>query len=89
MTLLTSKYVLNAHFCRVYDLQFMDKIYDEVAHDSEILSLTYSSEVEGKYMYCRCMINCIVVLILHCTCMYMYNMSWQYRVCLITSLSSR
>ena len=33
--------------CRVYDLQFMDKIYDEVAHDSEILSLTYSPEVEG------------------------------------------
>ena len=41
--------VLNAYMCccRVYDLQFMDKIYDEVAHDSEILSLTYSPEVEG------------------------------------------
>ena len=33
---------------RVYDLHFMDKIYDEVAHDSEILSLTYSPEMNGQ-----------------------------------------
>ena len=33
----------------------MDKIYDEVAHDLEILSLTYSPEIDGQcctaYMY--------------------------------------
>jgi hypothetical protein len=41
------KFIECVFYCRVYDLQFMDKIYDEVAHDSEILSLTYSPEVEG------------------------------------------
>lgn len=33
---------------RIYDLQFMDKIYEEVAHDSEVLCLTYSKEVDGR-----------------------------------------
>lgn len=33
--------------CRIYDLQFMDKIYEEVAHDSEILSLAYSKDLDG------------------------------------------
>lgn len=26
----------------------MDKIYEEVAHDSEVLCLTYSKEVDGR-----------------------------------------
>ena len=26
----------------------MDKIYEEVAHDSEILNLSYSREIDGK-----------------------------------------
>lgn len=33
--------------CRIYDLQFMDKIYEEVAHDSEILHLAYSNDIDG------------------------------------------
>ena len=33
---------------RIFDLQFMDKIYEEVAHDSEILNLAYSKEIDGK-----------------------------------------
>ncbi len=33
---------------RIFDLQFMDKIYEEVAHDSEILNLAYSREIDGK-----------------------------------------
>ena len=38
---------MNFIVCRIYDLQFMDKIYEEVAHDAEILSLGYSKEVDG------------------------------------------
>ena len=45
------------YLCRVYDLNFMDKIYDEVAHDSEILSLTYSPEIDGEF----CRVLCIVL----------------------------
>lgn len=26
----------------------MDKIYEEVAHDSEVLCLTYSKEIDGR-----------------------------------------
>ena len=31
-------------------MQFMDIIYEEVAHDSEILGLSYSKEVYGRSM---------------------------------------
>lgn len=31
----------------------MDKIYEEVAHDSEILNLSYSREVNGKLLWCK------------------------------------
>ena len=49
-TLLTNVHMSVPHaVSRVYDLQFMDKIYDEVAHDSEILSLTYSPEIDGQF----------------------------------------
>lgn len=33
----------------------MDKVYEEVAHDAEILSLSYSNDVDGKTaLSCKC-----------------------------------
>lgn len=51
LPLLNLKLTLLYYYCiciyRIYDLQFMDKIYEEVAHDSEILNLAYSREMDG------------------------------------------
>ena len=60
------------HFHSVYDLQFLDEIYKEIAHDSEILSISYSPTTSGKTTVTA------IVLLPSPTCLTQIHKSYMY-----------
>ena len=68
-TSLSSVLLPAAVTCRVYDLQFMDKIFEVEAHDSEVLCIEYSQTIDGKMTVAFRNLACLKSNCYLCTCM--------------------